>query len=71
MAAADDAPAIAEIYNEGIEDRVATFETRPRTADDVRVWFDGRHPTVVVTDGDRVVAFAATSRLILLTIRRR
>ena len=34
-AAADDAAAIARIYNEGIDDRVATFETRHRTADDV------------------------------------
>ena len=34
-AAAADAEAIAAIYNEGIEDRVATFETRPRTVDEV------------------------------------
>ena len=57
----DDAAAIAAIYNEGIEDRVATFETRPRTADDVRAWFDGRHPIVVVEEGSEVLAFAATS----------
>jgi L-amino acid N-acyltransferase YncA len=56
-----DAEAIASIYNEGIEERVATFETRPRTADDVRSWFDGRHPIVVVEEGDEVLAFAATS----------
>jgi len=61
-AAADDAAAIARIYNEGIDDRVATFETRHRTADDVVGWFDGRHPVVVVVDDDdAVVAFAATS----------
>ena len=30
-----DAAAIAAIYNEGIEDREATFETRPRTPDEV------------------------------------
>ena len=56
-----DAERIAQIYNEGIEDRVGTFETRPRTTDDVRAWFDGRHPIVVVEDGDRIVAFASTS----------
>jgi L-amino acid N-acyltransferase YncA len=57
-----DIPAIAEIYNEGIEDRVGTFETRPRSVDDVRAWFDGVHPVVVVEDeGGRVVAFASTS----------
>jgi L-amino acid N-acyltransferase YncA len=56
-----DADAIACIYNEGIEDRLATFETRLRSAEDIRAWFDGLHPIVVVQDGDdRVVAFAAT-----------
>jgi phosphinothricin acetyltransferase len=61
-AAATDAAAIARIYNEGIDDRVATFETRHRTADDVVRWFDGRHPVVVVVDDDdEVIAFAATS----------
>ena len=65
----EDAARIAQIYNEGIEDRVGTFETRPRTEDDVRTWFDDRHPIVVVeTDGpstargaSRVIAFASTS----------
>ena len=57
----DDAAAIARIYNEGIEDRTATFETRPRTASDIAAWFDGRHPIVVVGDADgAVVGFAAT-----------
>jgi len=56
-----DAADIARIYNEGIEDRVATFETRFRSAADVEKWFDGRHPAVVVEDSGRVIAFAATS----------
>ncbi len=56
-----DADSIARIYNEGIEDRVATFETRLRSADDVRAWFDGVHPIVVAEDEGRIVAFAATS----------
>ena len=57
----DDAEAIARIYNEGIEDRVATFETKPRSAADVRGWFDGVHPIVVAEDEGRVLAFASTS----------
>ncbi len=57
----DDAAAIARIYNQGIEDRVATFETQLRTAEDVAKWFDGLHPMVVVTLGERIVAFASTS----------
>jgi len=61
-AAIVDAPAIARIYNEGIDDRVATFETRHRTADDVMAWLGGRYPVVVVEDeGGEVIAFAATS----------
>ena len=60
-ATADDAPAIARVYNEGIQDRVATFETRPRSADNIREWFDGVHPIVVVEEQNEVVAFAATS----------
>ena len=51
LATPEDAPAIAAIYNQGIEDRIATFETRPRSADDVRTWFrDKAHPIVVVTE---------------------
>ncbi len=56
----DDAPAIARIYNEGIEDRIATFETRTRSAGDVRAWFDGLHPIIIVEEQDRPIAFAAT-----------
>jgi phosphinothricin acetyltransferase len=57
----DDAAAIARIYNEGIADRTATFETRPRSADDVRRWFDGAHPIVVVEEAGAVIAFASTA----------
>jgi L-amino acid N-acyltransferase YncA len=60
-ATVSDAPSIAAIYNEGIADRVATFETRPRTQDDVRQWFGGRYPIVVAEDEGRLVAFASTS----------
>ena len=60
MANVEDAAAIARIYNEGIADRVATFETRPRTADDVRAWFDGVHPCVVVEFQGEIIAFGAT-----------
>jgi L-amino acid N-acyltransferase YncA len=59
-AAPADAAAIARIYNEGIEDRVATFETRLRTAEDIERWLDGRHPVVVVERDGRIVGFGAT-----------
>ena len=60
-ATAAHAAAIARIYNEGIDERIATFETRPRTAADVEKWFDGVHPIVVIDDGGEVIAFASTS----------
>ena len=55
----EDAETIARIYNQGIADRTATFETRLRTASEVREWFDGVHPIVVVEDHASTVAFAA------------
>ena len=56
----DDAAAIAHIYNQGIEERVATFETRLRSADEIKAWFDGMHPIIVVEDEGQAIAFAAT-----------
>ena len=55
-----DADSIVRIYNEGIEERIATFETHPRTAEEIQAWFDGTHPIVVVEEG-AVISFANTS----------
>ena len=57
----DDASAIASIYNQGIEDRIATYETTPRSPEDIQTWFDGSHPIVVAEDDHEVIAFGATS----------
>lgn len=48
----DDASAIARIYNEGIEDGLATFETKPRDARDIESWIQAEFPLVVVENGD-------------------
>ncbi len=56
-----DCAAIARIYNQGIEDRMATFETRSRSPEDIEKWFDGEHPMIVVEDAGGIIAFAATS----------
>jgi L-amino acid N-acyltransferase YncA len=61
LATPEDAPAIARIYNDGIADRIATFETKLRTEADILTWFDGVHPIVVVEDGGQVIAFVSTS----------
>lgn len=55
----EDATEIARIYNEGIEDRVATFETGLRSEEDVLRWFDEERTMVVVEADGRVVAFAS------------
>ncbi|WP_298821716.1 arsinothricin resistance N-acetyltransferase ArsN1 family A [Chloroflexus sp.] len=60
LATPADAAAIATIYNQGIADRIATFETRMRTADEVAQWFGNRFPIVVTVVNDQIVAFAAT-----------
>jgi L-amino acid N-acyltransferase YncA len=57
-----DAEAIAAIYNEGIADRVATFETRPREPSEVTEWLAESLPLLVATSaaGD-LVGFARVS----------
>ena len=56
-----DAAAIAEIYNQGIADRIATFETEPRAAADMAEWFAPQHLVVVAeTRETGPVGFAAT-----------
>jgi phosphinothricin acetyltransferase len=56
-----DATAIAAVYNEGIADRIATFETAPPSATDIARWFTGEHLVVVAETGETgSVAFAAS-----------
>jgi phosphinothricin acetyltransferase len=55
-----DAPAIKEIYNQGIADRVATFETEPRTALHIAEWFRPGVLIIVTEAGQEIVAFAAS-----------
>ena len=59
VATAVDAEAICRIYNQGIEDRVATLETELRTPEERRQWLAGRsprHPVVVAESVDGRVA---------------
>jgi phosphinothricin acetyltransferase len=62
LARPSDAAAIARIYNEGIEDRLATFETEPRTAEDITHWFEDDIPLVVAEAEGDVVAWAVAHR---------
>jgi L-amino acid N-acyltransferase YncA len=59
LATASDAEAICRIYNQGIEDRVATLETELRTPDERRQWLANRsprHPVIVAEFAEFVVA---------------
>ncbi len=61
IATLNDTTTIATIYNQGIEDRSATFETRLRSNEEIEAWFDGVHPIIVVENEQGVIAFASTS----------
>lgn len=53
LANLSDIPQITKIYNEGIEDKIATLETRLRTEEDMVEWLisrDEKHSVVVVED---------------------
>jgi L-amino acid N-acyltransferase YncA len=50
-----DAAAITAIYNQGIEDRVGTFETEPRQVADIEPWFEHAKAFVAVEDTDGAV----------------
>ncbi|HEU4657584.1 MAG TPA: arsinothricin resistance N-acetyltransferase ArsN1 family A [Capillimicrobium sp.] len=54
-----DAAAVARIYNEGIEDRIATFETQPRTPADLEARIAGGEPMIVAERSGAVVGFAS------------
>jgi L-amino acid N-acyltransferase YncA len=61
IATVNDAAAIAEIYNQGIQDRVATYETELRSAGDQQAWLQaiaGRYPAVVAQIDGEIVGWA-------------
>lgn len=62
-----DAEALALIYNQGIEDRIATFETGMRDAKERRIWLgghDAKHPVIVAEDETgQVVGWAAIASI--------
>lgn len=62
----DDASAIARIYNQGIEDRVATLETQLRSPEERAEWLaarERRHPVLVAIDSTgAVLGWASLNR---------
>jgi L-amino acid N-acyltransferase YncA len=64
-AALADVEAITRIYNQGIEDRVATLETELRTPEERREWLAARgdrHPVLVAERGGQVIAWGSLNR---------
>jgi phosphinothricin acetyltransferase len=62
VASLDDAPAICRIYNQGIQDRIATLETEERSAEERVQWLaarDARHPVLVAEGDGGVVGWAS------------
>jgi L-amino acid N-acyltransferase YncA len=55
-----DAARIAEIFNQGVEDRVATFETRPADPGDAARWIEG-DLVVVGERGGAILGWAKAS----------
>ena len=63
-AAAPDAEAIAEIYNQAVLTTVATFDTRPRSLAAQRRWLaehGGPHPVRVAVANGQVIGWASLS----------
>jgi phosphinothricin acetyltransferase len=58
-----DVARIAEIYNAGITERIATFETTLRTTEDMalRIAANPRHPVLVAERDDAVIGWAGIS----------
>jgi L-amino acid N-acyltransferase YncA len=64
-ATAADAEAICRIYNQGIEDRVATLETELRTPEERAAWLAAkgpRHPVIVAEDGGQIIGWGSLNQ---------
>jgi len=60
-----DLPAIRLIYNQGIEDRIATLDTEPKGDSDILAWFndhDERYKVLVAEDGNDILGWASLNR---------
>ena len=56
-----DLEAITDIYNQGIRERTATFETNERTVEEVRGWLERPHPLLVAEKKGGVLGWIAAS----------
>ena len=64
LATIGDLEAIRRIYNEGIEDRVATLDLEPKSLEEITEWWsthDGRYAVLVAIDSDEEEVVGWTS----------
>jgi L-amino acid N-acyltransferase YncA len=54
----DDLDDIVAAYNAGIQDRIATFETDPRTTEDIARWLKDGQPLIVADRSGRALGWA-------------
>lgn len=61
-----DVPFITEIFNQGIEDGVATLETRTQRVEDIHNWLLSRDPRyvviVLINDKDEICGYASLNK---------
>jgi L-amino acid N-acyltransferase YncA len=64
-ASSADLEAIRRIYNEGIEDRIATLDREPKSGDEIVRWWaehDDRFCVLVATESERIVGWVSLNR---------
>jgi phosphinothricin acetyltransferase len=61
-ALARDLAGVVRVYNAGIGERIATFETQPRTVRDIAGWIDEGQPFIVAERGGDVLGWARAGR---------
>jgi L-amino acid N-acyltransferase YncA len=63
-AVASDLEAVRAIYNEGIEDRIATLDAAPKSPNDIAEWWAQHEgfPVVVATEAGSVAGWASLNR---------
>ena len=63
-AAEQDIEAIRSIYNHEVENGTSTFDLRPRSSEEQKLWFDthvGAYAAIVATEAEQVVGFGSLS----------
>jgi L-amino acid N-acyltransferase YncA len=62
LATEKDIDSIQMIYNQGIEDRIATLETETKDYSFIKDWFDkhnGRYQVIVAEEGNKILGWAS------------